>query len=41
VVKEKVATKDITLKIDNFTNGVYFIKLDNEKGSSTLKFIKQ
>ena len=41
VSKEEIYTKSITLKIDKLTNGVYFIKLDNEKGSSTLKFIKQ
>ena len=41
VSKEEIYAKSITLKIDTLTNGVYFIKLDNEKGSSNLKFIKQ
>lgn len=41
VLKEKVYAESITLKIDNLTNGVYFIKLESEKGSSALKLIKQ
>lgn len=40
VLKEKVYAKNVNLEIANLTNGVYIIKLESDKGSSTLKFIK-
>lgn len=41
VLNEKTSAKNVTLKIDSLTNGVYFIKLESEEGASALKFIKQ
>lgn len=41
IVLVKSATSDnITLDTEHLTNGIYFIKVENEKGSVTEKFIK-
>lgn len=41
VLNEKVSTNNITLKTENLTNGIYFIKIESRNGSAIKKFIKQ
>ena len=40
VLTEKSSHKNFTLKINNLTSGVYFIKIESKQGSVTKKFIK-
>ncbi len=41
VLTENTTSNNSTLKINNLTSGVYFIKVESKNGSSTKKFIKQ
>lgn len=41
VLAESATSDNITLDTEHLTNGIYFIKVENEKGFATEKFIKQ
>jgi hypothetical protein len=42
VIQEVIYTDaQFTLNIDNFARGIYFLSLENEKGTVILKIVKQ
>lgn len=40
MVKEKVSQSDLTVNTSGLSNGVYFVKIDKDGSSKTLRFIK-
>jgi hypothetical protein len=41
VLTEKATSTSTTLKTENLTNGIYFVKVESKNGSAIKKFIKQ
>ncbi|MBL7934959.1 MAG: T9SS type A sorting domain-containing protein [Bacteroidia bacterium] len=41
IATENATSSNITLNIDNLTNGIYFVKIESKNGSAIKKFIKQ
>ncbi|WP_428225219.1 T9SS type A sorting domain-containing protein [Flavobacterium sp.] len=40
VVKETVSNSDLKISVDNFQNGIYFLKIDKDGKNIVLKFVK-